>query len=149
MKITPLDRAAASYSTFEWRTAWDTLPAVRFQARDGRCERLVALGLLESKVSGTDILYRRAVTQLPLTIIAAAVRFQGVIFSMPRPHRHHHILHAQTGMGLRGLAHRDQGFLLSDGTYADRAAAWIIAKNAKQFKGEPHHPEHLFTEDLW
>lgn len=84
-----------------------------------------------------------------LTVLNAAILYNEVIFTLPRPNRHHHIVHAMHAMGLPKSANREQGFILSNGTWADRSLAWEIAKNANQFKGKPHHEYHLFSEDLW
>jgi hypothetical protein len=97
-----------------------------------------------------------------ITVVAAAVRWQEVIFSLPRPKRHHHIVHAMYNMGLP-KEQREQGFLLSDGTFVDRLDAMKIAIEAGQLSSpsNPHYddvinnrtrgllPVYLYSEDLW
>jgi hypothetical protein len=79
-------------------------------------------------------------------VIAAAVRTtDGVIHSIPPPHRHHHIVHALFRLTqIRG----EQGFLLSDGTFADRVTAAAVAIDQGQITKLPH-PPNLYSEDLW
>lgn len=84
--------------------------------------------------------------------VAAAVRYEsGVIRSLPAPNRHHHILHAihlEDGGGTIISARGEQGFLMSDGTFADR----VEAANAALSSGlisKLQHPPRLYTEDLW
>lgn len=82
------------------------------------------------------------------TVVSAALRFRGVIISMPRPARHGHIFEA---WGEQGLGMAEQGFLLSDGTFADRDTAWNVAKAAGQEinYGRNVVDGHLFSEGLW
>lgn len=83
-------------------------------------------------------------------IISAAVEYQGLIFSAPRPMRHHHIVHAMYNMGLPKAAQRVQGFLTSDGRFVDRQEGVRIALAAGQVEpGKLHLPEKLLSEDLW
>ena len=88
----------------------------------------------------------------PITIVSAAVRDStGMIYSLPAPARHHHIV-----QNLRPLiAFREspeQGFLTSNGEFASRAVAKQIAIAAGQamaaVAGGYSGPE-LFSEDLW
>jgi len=83
-------------------------------------------------------------------IVSAAVQYQGVIFSLPRPARHHVILHAMHAMGLPKESRRGQGFLTSEGRFVDRSEARRVALAAGQVTEDKlHHQVHLFTEDLW
>lgn len=84
--------------------------------------------------------------------IAAAVKTDdGVIHFMPPPHRHHHTVHAlhraSTGEGLI-VARGDQGFVMSDGTFAGRIEAAKAAIEAGQITVLAH-PPNLYSEDLW
>lgn len=86
--------------------------------------------------------------------IAAAVKTDdGVIHFMPPPHRHHHTVHAlhrpQNGVENDLIVARGkQGFVMSDGTFADREEAGRCAIAAGQIK-ELQHPPWLYSEDLW
>ena len=85
-------------------------------------------------------------------VIAAAVKTDdGVIHFLPQPHRHHHILHAvycessNKGLAIDGW---EQGFVMSDGTFAGRIEAAKAAIKAGQIVALQHPPK-LYSEDLW
>jgi len=84
--------------------------------------------------------------------IAAAVKTaDGVIHFMPPPHRHHHIVHAlHRESADKGLivARGEQGFVMSDATFAGRIEAAKAAIEAGQIKALAH-PPNLYSEDLW
>jgi len=82
-------------------------------------------------------------------IAAAVMTDDGVIHFMPPPHRHHHTVHAlhKESEGLI-VARGEQGFVMSDGTFADRMAAGKAAIASGQIK-ELSHPPRLYSEDLW
>ena len=82
--------------------------------------------------------------------IAAAVRTDnGVVHFMPPPHRHHHTVHAlHLDNGSLIVARGEQGFVMSDGTFADREEAGKCAIAAGQIR-ELAHPPRLYSEDLW
>lgn len=84
----------------------------------------------------------------PVTVVCAAVLLNGSeIHSLPRPARHHTILHklADEGIDHRGAV---QGFLLDTGSFVTRAVAAECAIAAGQIK-ELAHPPYLYSEDLW
>ena len=91
-----------------------------------------------------------------LKVVAAAVRSaDGVIHFMPRPHRHHHTVHAlhkmretRIGDGAIIVARDEQGFVLSDGTFANRIDAAKLAIDSGQIP-KLNHPPQLYSEDLW
>lgn len=88
------------------------------------------------------------------TAVAAAVKTEdGVIHFMPPPHRHHHTVHAlnRPKNGVENdliIAEGEQGFVMSDGTFANRVDAGIAAIEAGQIKSLAH-PPNLYSEDLW
>ena len=82
-------------------------------------------------------------------IVAAALRKDGMIYSMPIPNRHHNIFYQVAKTHGEPLAHQDQGFLTSRGLFVDRERARQIAVKSKQLMGEGHSPQELFSEDLW
>ena len=89
---------------------------------------------------------------MSMRIVSAAVCYQGVIFSLPAPNRHHHILHAMHQMGLPNSSHREQGFLTDEGRYIDRLGALEVAQAADQIISNETTwvpAIGLFTEDLW
>lgn len=78
----------------------------------------------------------------------AAVLLNGSeIHSLPRPARHHTILHklADAGVDHRGAV---QGFLLDTGSFVTRAVAGEFAIAAGQIKAL-RWPPFLYSEDLW
>lgn len=87
-----------------------------------------------------------------LTVVAAAVRRDGVVYSLPPPARHHDVIwEICAKCGLSGYQPRvdDQGFLLSDGRYAMRRAAAHVALRSGQVTTVAHPSHGLFSEDLW
>lgn len=85
-----------------------------------------------------------------LIVVAAAVLgSNGTMFALKPPARHDTIFKfmAERGENCHGTK---QGFLLSDGTFATRAIAAVVAFHAKQIlTKETEVPETLFSEDLW
>lgn len=83
-------------------------------------------------------------------IVAAAIQYDGLIFSMPQPARHAHVMRSMNIIGLPQLDYH-QGFTTSLGRYVSREAAVEIAYTAGQMQGrtktEPAY--QLFSEDLW
>ena len=73
----------------------------------------------------------------------------GVIHFMPPPNRHHNTVHAlhYANEGLI-VARGEQGFVMSDGTFADRVAAAKAAIESGQIL-KLQHPPNLYSEDLW
>lgn len=84
----------------------------------------------------------------PLYVVQAAIREFGVVFTMPRPARHGHLIRAMVLAGAPPPITGEQGFVLSDGTFADRARAALVAKAAAQVRNRTGTGD-LFTEDLW
>ena len=100
-----------------------------------------------------------AEVERPLRVIAAAHRFNltpestgdpravPTIVSAPPPARHHNLFAIYTdGPYPSG---DDSGFLLSDGTFATREEAAVIATAAGQLLGPMQREGVLFSEDLW
>lgn len=86
-----------------------------------------------------------------MAIAAAVMTDDGVIHFMPPPFRHHHTIHAlHRSSGGEGLvvARGEQGFVMSDGTFASRHQAAIFAKESGQI-AVLKWPPLLYSEDLW
>ncbi|MGR6533081.1 hypothetical protein [Brevundimonas sp. RM1] len=95
----------------------------------------------------------------PVRVVAAAHRIHltpeqtgdpravPVIISAPPPARHHNLfaIHPD-GPYPDG---EDSGFLLSDGSFATREEAAVIARASGQLTGLMHCEGKLFSEDLW
>jgi len=92
-----------------------------------------------------------------LCVVASAVKQDGIIWSVPAPGRHHHVLEHMRNCGVElniGTQILDQGFLLSDGTFATRITAKRIAVIAGQYHPATDHfsfpkLKELYSEDLW
>lgn len=86
--------------------------------------------------------------------VAAAVKTSdGLIHFMPPPHRHHHTVHALHFAAKENnspiiLARGEQGFVMSDGTFADRIEAAKAALEAGLIQ-KLSYPPNLYSEDLW
>lgn len=76
----------------------------------------------------------------------------GLIFSLPQPSRHAHILHhAEFPVGKANDESEIQGFLCNNGSFLDRRNAYNLAATNGQLRrrlGGYDGPE-LFSEDLW
>lgn len=74
-------------------------------------------------------------------IVAAAVRVEGLIISLPRPVRHPDIMRALWNINrkLASVPPRDQGFLTSAGEFMTREEAAMLLGRDKP----------VFSEDLW
>jgi len=87
-----------------------------------------------------------------LHIIAAAIRdITGEVWSVPPPGRHYDVIREMRLAGYTGpVAGSDQqGFLLNDGRFCRRQAAYRVAERAKQIKDGVTTGRHLTTDDLW
>lgn len=83
-------------------------------------------------------------------IASAAVLYNGIIHSMPRPHRHHHIVHAMAEKaGTLIAAKGEQGFLDGDGKFYGREDAAKVAEFWSQLQRPLIAPPNLYSEDLW
>lgn len=87
-----------------------------------------------------------------ITITHVAIRFQGQIYSLPAPNRHHHVIHhivEITGVDKVDVREDDQGFLDSLGRYARRGPALYIAQKAGQLNKNPIIGNKLYSENVW
>ena len=83
------------------------------------------------------------------TIEAAAIIHGDVVYSVPRPGRHHNVCHVMVAAGLPTDAQRYQGFVTSTGRYVDRKEAAVIAQAAGQIRVKTGPADTLFSEDVW
>ncbi len=81
-------------------------------------------------------------------ITAAAIRRNGLIFSIPPPARHHHIIAEMAKVGVPNSIGDEQGFTNSRGAFVDRELAGDIALADGQITSL-QWPPRLFSEDLW
>lgn len=97
-------------------------------------------------------------TDAKLRVEQAAILYDGgdvrKVYSLPPPARHHDVLHAMSReFGISQDTHgkdMEQGFILTDGGWARRARALMIAQLRGQLIREPTAPHiGLFSEDVW
>jgi len=86
-----------------------------------------------------------------LCVVAAAILQDDVIWSVPAPGRHHHVIRYMHDCGVVLTAPMtDQGFLLSNGRFCMRPGAKRVAIAAGQYKpATDPRLEGLYSEDLW
>lgn len=87
-------------------------------------------------------------------ITHVAIRFQGVVHSLPAPNRHHDVIRkiAETNPEIKYVdAHgEDQGFLDEDGFYLNRRQALVNAKFNNQMRSDrPIWHNELYSENVW
>lgn len=86
-------------------------------------------------------------------ITHVAIRFKGTVYSLPKPNRHHNVIHhivETTGEKFVDAYGENQGFLDDQGRYLTRRQALIVARKAGQLL--PHREvvqEMLFSENVW
>lgn len=83
-------------------------------------------------------------------ITHAAIIYKGVTYSLPKPNRHHHIIHqihlATGDMDIFG----NQGFLDDAGNFLSRKDALIHAQNCNQLRTDvPLWDDCLYSENVW
>lgn len=86
----------------------------------------------------------------PITHVA--IRFDGRLWSLPRPYRHHDIIRMIVELGAASRVDAmgdDQGFLDASGRYLRRGPALVSAQmNGQIIEGRGQHPQ-LYSEDVW
>lgn len=85
-------------------------------------------------------------------IVAAAIKFQDAIVSVPRPGHHRHVLKACSGLGLtmEKAAQGVYGFLNHEGAFLNRLEALLEVLACDQpMLSRTGHALGLFSEDLW
>ena len=82
-------------------------------------------------------------------ILAVAIRQAGVVYTLPRPARHHDVIRLMAERyGLPTPVAGEQGFLDSELGFLDRGQAASRALDSGQVAALRCPPE-LFSEDLW
>jgi len=83
-------------------------------------------------------------------IVAAAILFDGKVYALPAPARHHNIIHHMAeNVGLPTPIRGDQGFIDSERGFVGRIEARDIALFIDKQIETADHPRDLFSEDLW
>lgn len=89
-------------------------------------------------------------SDIPERIVAAAIQVDGVTMSLPKPARHHVILHSLDGyLSDLQIAAATQGFLTSEGRFVNRVQARQLAHMAGQEPEATGGTHTLYSEDLW
>lgn len=86
-----------------------------------------------------------------------AIRFQGKVYSLPPPNRHHNIIRLivdETGVSHVDSPEEDQGFLDETGRFLNRKQAFVSAELNGQLLPDipgksPIIRGILFSENLW
>jgi hypothetical protein len=90
--------------------------------------------------------------QLP-PIVSVAVLYNNIIHSMPKPNRHHNVVHAMNAdrEDRHKILHAIgvQGFLDADGQFLTREEAVIRAKQTGMITQPKYRQDKLYSEDLW
>lgn len=73
------------------------------------------------------------------TVAAAALRVDGVVWTLPRPAYHVHVLRAYADVNGRVPRDEEQGFVTSTGRFVDRAEAGRLVGRFGP----------ILSEDLW
>lgn len=84
-------------------------------------------------------------------VARAAIVYDGLLYTMEPPSRHHHIIHGIASfLGVECLGEMDQGFVDEAGVFLTRAEALQVATAAGQLKpDEPVRAGVLFSENVW
>lgn len=83
-------------------------------------------------------------------IVAAAIKYDDVVYHASPPGRHHDVIFYMYSLGIRGVhVCRYQGFITNTGRYVGREEACKIAKKAKQILIKTNPTYMLFSEDVW
>lgn len=87
---------------------------------------------------------------IPERIVAVAIQLGGVTFSLPRPARHHTVMHSlDLYLSTQDLAASTQGFVTSEGRFVNRCQARQIAHLSGQEPKTTGPAHELYSEDLW
>lgn len=77
-------------------------------------------------------------------ILGVSIKYKGEIHKIPKPFRHHHLLHGHDdGEFIRDSS---QGFYTDKVDFLSREEAAILAKAVGQYEGSN---TRLYSEDLW
>ena len=79
----------------------------------------------------------------------AAIKWKGVVHTVPRPGRHHTVIHEMAERGFGPECMGNQGFVTDKGEFVDRFVACRIAYRAGQIIQKTGPINILFSEDMW
>lgn len=150
------DPTVATSRAEEMRLAWEDdsrrkgLEAV-YAKHTGPLQMLGLLSLLRQRQDQLRVVAAAHLVRLRPETTHGDERAVDVIVSAPPPARHHNLFAIHHGRGDDPYPPmRDQGFLLSDGSFATRDRAAEVAIAAGQVRAEKMTvPGQLYSEDLW
>ena len=84
-------------------------------------------------------------------ITAAAIRYRGVVYTLPPPNRHFQIItFLLKQLGEDRMGENQQGFIDEEGTFLTRKGALAVALDSKQILPTANvRGDQLYSEDLW
>lgn len=86
------------------------------------------------------------------SIEVAAIFWNGRAYTVPRPGRHHNVIHlmrATLGLPLESVCIQNQGFVTNYGRFVDRQEGLRIAQAANQIIKKHPADYELYSEDMW
>ncbi len=99
--------------------------------------------------SKTTEITQQSINPLP-KITHVAIIFEGKVYSLPAPNRHHHVIRHIVEVTGSKCVDGDEGFLDETGQFLKREPAKIRAEKTGQLKQQiDPHESLLFSEDLW
>jgi hypothetical protein len=103
-------------------------------------------------ITGEKLRRAASFTILKPLVECAAIINSDVVFRMPRPARHHHLIRAMAQIGVPTPINATSagGFVLTDGRFVTRRQAKRYAYAAGQITRERFESGRVFfSEDLW
>ena len=83
-------------------------------------------------------------------ITHVAIKYDGTVFSLPKPNRHHDVIRMIARLNGVGIAGPDvQGFVTDTGIFLGRRQAMLYALDHEQVLNPVGHITQLYSEDLW
>jgi len=85
-----------------------------------------------------------------LSVVAVAIEDRdGRVYQLPKPNRHHNVIKLMVNDGCKTPIIGEQGFILSNGRFANRIEAKFVAINADQLLERASKTHRLFSECVW
>lgn len=88
--------------------------------------------------------------KLPM-ITHVAILYQGKVYSLPAPNRHHDVIRKIVDeTGVESVGYNEQGFLDDTGRWLRRKPALFVALEAEQVRDPANvRGGQLYSEDVW
>lgn len=92
------------------------------------------------------------IERTPITHVA--IRLEGVVYSLPKPNRHHDVIRLMVETlgrdNVTGISGEAQGFLDESGRFLNRKQALVSAQLHNQIRADrPIIGGQLYSENLW